>query len=71
MLNLCLLKELRLKNNWSQEIVGNHLGISIPSYCRTEKGIRKLTADELSNLCSLYNVQIDTFFTESLERKII
>ncbi|MDO8572455.1 MAG: DUF4065 domain-containing protein [bacterium] len=53
------IKELRRKNNFSQEEVATELGISRPSYISLEQGKRELSLTEFGVLSKLFNVTIE------------
>lgn len=53
------IRELRLKNNLSQDYVANYLGLSRPTYVLIEQGKRELTISEARKLASLYGLAIE------------
>lgn len=54
-----ILKDLRIKNNLSQEQVATAIGVSRPTYSAIEVGKQKLNTDEVQKLASLYRVSVD------------
>lgn len=54
------IKEYRIQLNLTQEYVANYLGINRATVTQMENGNRKITADELSKMCSLFGVSADT-----------
>ena len=74
------IKELRNQLNLTQEYVANYLGVNRATVTQMENGKRKVSADELSKLCSLFGVAADallygeeiskpaTVFARSFER---
>lgn len=74
------IKELRNQLNLTQEYVANYLGVNRATVTQMENGKRKVSADELSKLCSLFGVSADallygeeiskpaTVFARSFER---
>ena len=53
------LKKAREYLNLTQEQVANILNVGRDAIIRIEKGIRKITADELSNFSKLYKISMD------------
>ena len=54
-----VLKTARENNNYTQEEVAEMLGLGRDAIIRIEKGIRKITADELHRLVEIYNIDIE------------
>lgn len=54
-----LIRELRLKNNLSQDYVADYLGLSRPTYLLIEQGKRELTITEAKKLASLYGLTLE------------
>lgn len=50
------LKELRVKNNYTQEFVAGFMGISQAQYNKHETGRSVLNANQILKLCELYKV---------------
>ncbi|MDI6850199.1 MAG: DUF4065 domain-containing protein [Candidatus Saccharicenans sp.] len=57
-----LIKELRLKNNLSQEYVAKFLGISRPTYIQIEQGTRELSLTEAKKLAGLFGLTLEQLF---------
>ena len=53
------LKDLRIKNGLTQEQVASSIGISRDRLGSIERGIRKITLEDLYSLAQLYNFNID------------
>ena len=74
------IKEYRNQLNLTQEYVANYLGINRATVTQMENGKRKVSAEELSKLCSLFGISADvllygekvskpaTVFARSFER---
>lgn len=56
------IKELRIKNQFSQEELGAKLGLSKHAIAKYEAGIRDAGQDNLFSLAEIFNVPIDYFF---------
>lgn len=54
-----LLKEIRESKDLTQEEVGKELGLGRDAIIKIEKGTRKISAEELKQFESYYNVEID------------
>ena len=54
------LKMLREQKNLTQEEVGKYLGIGRDAIVRIEKGVRKITIEELNGYSKLFSVDMDT-----------
>jgi transcriptional regulator with XRE-family HTH domain len=52
------LKELRLKNNWSQKDVANRLRMSLMDYFKIETGCTDLSMTRLAELSLVFGVPI-------------
>jgi transcriptional regulator with XRE-family HTH domain len=52
------LKDLRLKNNFSQEYLAIELGISQKTYSNLENGIAKITLEHLLKIAAVYNMPV-------------
>lgn len=55
------LKEIRLKNNYTQEYVASELGITQKAYSKLENGQTCLSQDKIMKLVKVYNVSPDYF----------
>jgi DNA-binding XRE family transcriptional regulator len=54
-----LIKELRVKNNLSQEYVAKHLGLSRPTYIQIEQGKRELNLTEARKVAALLGIKVE------------
>ena len=59
------LKILREQKGLTQEEVGKYLGIGRDAIVRIEKGIRKITIEELNGYSKLFNVDMDTILNNN------
>ncbi len=59
------LKLLREQRNLTQEEVGKYLGVGRDAIVRIEKGIRKITIEELNGYSKLFNVDMDTILNNN------
>lgn len=59
------IKKLRLKNNFSQTFVADHINVSRPTYLLIEKGERELTISEARMLADLYSLSLDSLLQEN------
>lgn len=55
------LKEIRLKNNYTQEYVASELGITQKAYSKLENGQTCLSQDKIIKLVKVYNISPDYF----------
>ena len=53
------IKNYRNQLNLTQEYVANYLGINRATVTQMENGKRKISAEELSKLCSLFGISSD------------
>ena len=53
------LKELRILHNMTQAAVAHSIGMDTSQYCRTEKGDRRLSAEEAEALATMYTCTVD------------
>ena len=53
------IKQLREKNNISQEELAKKLDLNQSQLCKIENGKRGLKANELIKVCELFNVSIE------------
>lgn len=58
------LKELRQKNNISQEFLAKKIGVSRPTYVQIENGMRKMLVEEAQNLAKFFGLSLDDFLAE-------
>ena len=59
------IKEFRNQLHLSQVYVANYLGINRATYTQMENGNRKITADEISKLSTLFGVSADALLNNS------
>lgn len=60
------LKELRKKNNMTQNELGEKLNVTKVSICCYEKNVRTPSLDTLSDLCDIFNVKSDYFLGKDI-----
>jgi len=58
------IKKLRLKNNFNQTFVADHIGVSRPTYLLIEKGGRELTIGEARKLADLFGLTLDSLLNK-------
>lgn len=63
-----VLKQLRKKNNYSQEEISKYLSISRPLYSDMEKGKKSLTIEQAKKLADMYDVLPETFLYGDIEK---
>ncbi len=56
------LKELRIKNNYSQQYMASLLNISKAFYCQIENSQRRLSYDMAIKIASIFNLKPDQLF---------
>lgn len=59
------MKELRTQLHLSQDYVAKYLGVNRSTVTQMENGNRKILAEEVSKLCTLFGVSADTFFNNN------
>lgn len=59
------IKKLRLKNNFSQTVVANHINVSRPTYLQIEKGDRELTISEAQKLADIFGLSLDSLLNQN------
>ncbi|MFA5232349.1 MAG: type II toxin-antitoxin system antitoxin SocA domain-containing protein [Candidatus Paceibacterota bacterium] len=65
-------KQLRKKNNLSQEFLASELGISRPTYVQIEQGERDLTITEVKKLATIFGIAVEDFLSGRLaEHRVI
>jgi transcriptional regulator with XRE-family HTH domain len=52
------LKDLRLKNSYTQEYLAMELGVSQKIYSNLENGIAKITLEHLINMATVYKMEV-------------
>lgn len=55
------IKQLRKKNNFTQEFLASELGISRPTYMQIEQGERDLTLTEAKKLADIFGIPFEDF----------
>ena len=63
------IKQYRLKMHLSQEYVAKYLGVNRASFTQIELGKRKITADELASLATLFGVSADSMLYDNSVQK--
>lgn len=59
------MKELRTQLHLSQDYVAKHLGVNRSTVTQMENGNRKIFAEEVSKLCTLFGVTADTLINDT------
>ncbi|OGD67529.1 hypothetical protein A2442_04160 [Candidatus Campbellbacteria bacterium RIFOXYC2_FULL_35_25] len=57
------IKELRIKNNFSQESIAKVIGVSRPTYTAIEAGKQELSLEEAKKLAKFFNLSVDEFLS--------
>lgn len=55
------IKQLRKKNNLTQEFLASKIGVSRPTYMQIECGKRELTISEAKKLATIFNMTLESF----------
>jgi len=55
------IKELRKKNNFSQEYIAGELSLSRPTYVLIEQGEREITITEAKKIAAIFSVSLEDF----------
>ena len=63
------IKELRTQLHLSQDYVASFLGVSRSTYTQMENGKRKVLAEEVAKLSTLFGVSSDSILTEASASK--
>ncbi len=63
------IKELRLKNDFSQDYLAKKLDISRPTYLQIEKGERDLTITEASILADIFGMTLFDFISGTINKE--
>lgn len=58
------MKELRVRLHLSQDYVAKYLGVNRSTVTQMENGNRKILAEDISKLCSLFGVSADTLVND-------
>ena len=53
------IKELRIKNNLSQEKIAEVIGVSRPTYTAIETGKQELSLEEAKRLATFFSISVD------------
>lgn len=61
------IKELRVQFNLSQDYVAKYLGVSRSTFTQIENGKRRILAEEVSKLCTLFGVSADVLINDNKE----
>ena len=61
------MKGLRVQLHLSQDYVAKYLGVNRSTVTQMENGNRKILAEDISKLCTLFGVSADTFFDDNTE----
>ena len=59
------IKELRVQLNLSQDYVAKYLGVSRSTFTQIENGKRRILAEEVSKLCTLFGVSADVLINDN------
>ena len=59
------IKSLRTSLHLSQDYVAKYLGVSRSTYTQMENGNRKVLADEVAQLCTLFGVSADNLINST------
>ena len=66
------IKELRKKNNFSQEYIARELSVSRPTYVLIEQGEREITITEAKKLAAIFSVSLEDFLAGKIsQHKVI
>jgi len=60
------IKELRIKNNLSQEKIAQAIGVSRPTYTAIENGKQELSLEEAKKLTILFSISVDELLSGSI-----
>jgi transcriptional regulator with XRE-family HTH domain len=56
------IRRLREENNWSQQVIADHLSISIPAYSKIETGITDVNLSRLEQIAHFFNTNLANLF---------
>jgi transcriptional regulator with XRE-family HTH domain len=60
------IKELRIKNNLSQEKIAQAIGVSRPTYTSIEAGKQELSLEEAKKLATIFGISVDELLSGSI-----
>ena len=63
------IKGIRMQLHLSQDYVAKYLGVNRSTITQMENGKRKVLADDISKLCTLFGVSADTLINSDSESK--
>ena len=63
------LRELRLKNKFTNQFMADELGISKPFYCQIEHGQKRLSYNIAVKISKIFNLKPDDLFYEKFNNK--
>jgi len=58
------IRRLRVDNNWSQQIIADHLNISIPAYSKIETGVTDVNLSRLEQIAHFFNIDLSHLFSD-------
>ena len=58
------IRRLRIDNNWSQQIIADHLNISIPAYSKIETGVTDVNLSRLEQIAHFFNINLSHLFSD-------
>jgi|SRR3569833_639648 len=58
------IRKLREENNWSQQVIADHLSISIPAYSKIETGVTDVNLSRLEQIAHFFNTDIASLFSD-------
>jgi transcriptional regulator with XRE-family HTH domain len=58
------IRRLREENKWSQQVIADHLSISIPAYSKIETGVTDVNLSRLEQIAYFFNTDIAALFTD-------
>jgi len=58
------IRRLRVDNNWSQQVIADHLNISIPAYSKIETGVTDVNLSRLEQIADFFNIDLSHLFND-------
>lgn len=58
------IRRLRVDNNWSQQVIADHLNISIPAYSKIETGVTDVNLSRLEQIAHFFNIDLSHLFSD-------